>query len=74
MTTNWNAVLKTRNNIRLAKKFATGTISGAEFYSNFANTEEGGEIRTLLRKGGVQHARQLTRKALSRRMIDVPTS
>tara|TARA_R100000951_G_scaffold110049_1_gene107760 strand:- start:238 stop:459 length:222 start_codon:yes stop_codon:yes gene_type:complete len=71
MTTNWNSILKTGKQIRSAVRFAKGDLSGSEFYSYFKNTEAGGEVRNLLRSGGVNRARQLTRKALSRRMIDV---
>ena len=72
MTTNWNIILNgNRRNIKLAKNFAVGNLSGSEFYSYFKNTEAGGEVRSLLRNGGVNRARQLTRKALNRRMIEI---
>lgn len=49
------------------KQFAAGESSGRELYSSFANTEGGGEVRTLLRENGVSYSRRLARKALKRR-------
>lgn len=71
MTTDWNSILTNRRNVTLARQFATGNLSGSEFYSYFAGTESGGEVRTLLRNGGVERARNLTRKALNRRNVSV---
>jgi hypothetical protein len=68
MTTDWNSILGDRKNVSLATQFAMGNLSGSEFYSHFAGTECGGEVRNLLRsKGGVNRARVLARKALNRR-------
>jgi hypothetical protein len=70
MTTNWNTILSNRKNVRVAQQFATGNLSGSEFYSYHAGTESGGEVRSLLRaEGGVTRARTLTRKALNRRSV-----
>lgn len=71
MTTDWNSILSNRKNVTAAKSFATGGLSGSDFYSHFAGTESGGEVRTLLRNGGVDRARTLTRKALNRRNVSV---
>ncbi len=68
MTTDWNTVLSNRKNVSMAKRFANGNLTGRDFYSHFANTSTGGEVRTLLR-GGVDRARTLTRKALTRREL-----
>ncbi len=69
MMTDWNAILSNRKNVSLARQFATGSITGREFYSHFAGTDTGGEVRSLLRTGGVNRARTLTRKALNRRNV-----
>tara|TARA_Y100000401_G_C8316331_1_gene222678 strand:+ start:221 stop:430 length:210 start_codon:yes stop_codon:yes gene_type:complete len=67
MTTDWNSILSNRKNVTAVKKFATGGSSGREFYASFANTSTGGNVRTLLRTHGVDGARMLAKKALSRR-------
>lgn len=64
--TNWDSVLSNRKNVVTVRKFVEGDLSGRELYSSFANTQNGGEVRTLLR-GGVDRARNLARKALYRR-------
>lgn len=72
MTTDWNTILSNRQSVSVAQKFATGNLSGSEFYSYHANTASGGEVRSLLRaEGGVTRARMLTRKALNRRSVTV---
>jgi uncharacterized protein YjfI (DUF2170 family) len=67
MTTNWNSLLTTKRNITTVSNFASGEMTGKEFYSSFANTSGGGTVRTLLRERGVTSARTLAQKALSRR-------
>ncbi len=67
MTTDWNSILSNRKNVTAVKKFATGGSSGREFYASFANTSTGGNVRKLLRTHGVDGARMLAKKALSRR-------
>ncbi len=69
MTTDWSSLLNTKRNVMVVSSFAKGTISGRQFYSKFANTENGGTARTLLREHGVTQARSLARKALSRRSL-----
>lgn len=69
MTTDWNAVLSNRTNVVTVQNFADGNLSGREFYSRFANTSSGGVVRSLLRTHGVDRARTLARKALSRREL-----
>lgn len=72
MTTDWNAILSNRGNVRVARQFAMGNLSGSEFYSYHAGTESGGKVRSLLRaEGGVDRARTLARKALNRRSVTV---
>jgi hypothetical protein len=68
-TTDWGSVLTTKQNILNVKNFVDGNLSGREFYSRFANTDSGGVVRNLLRTYGVDHARRLARKALSRREV-----
>tara|TARA_A100001515_G_scaffold16570_1_gene12080 strand:- start:60 stop:272 length:213 start_codon:yes stop_codon:yes gene_type:complete len=67
MTTDWNSILSNRKNVTAVTKFANGGSSGREFYASFANTSTGGSVRTLLRTHGVDGARMLAKKALSRR-------
>lgn len=67
MATNWTSLLDTKRNRCSVSSFASGDISGREFYSGFANTSNGGVVRGLLRDHGVDQARTLARKALSRR-------
>jgi uncharacterized protein YjfI (DUF2170 family) len=67
MTTDWNSLLTTKRNVNTVSSFASGDITGKEFYSSFANTSSGGTVRTLLRERGVTSARVLAQKALSRR-------
>ena len=45
MTTDWNTILSNRQSVSVAQKFATGNLSGSEFYSYHANTASGGEVR-----------------------------
>ena len=71
MTTNWTSLLSTKRNVNTVSSFATGDISGRQFYSAFANTDSGGIVRGLLRNYGVDRARSLARKALSRRSTNV---
>lgn len=71
MTTDWNSLLSTKRNVTTVSKFASGNISGRSFYSKFANTPVGGTVRSLLRNYGVNRARTLARKALSRRASTV---
>jgi len=67
MTTDWSSVFTTEKNVDTVANFANGELSGRKFYSYFANTASGGVVRNLLRSHGVDHARKLARKALSRR-------
>lgn len=66
VSTNWTIVLQNVFADEL-EEFANGTISGRQLYSFVTNTEAGPEIRRLLRERGVNEARRLARKALSRR-------
>jgi len=67
MTTNWTLLLNTKQDRSTVSSFASGDISGKEFYSGFVNTSSGGVVRGLLRNYGVDQSRTLARKALSRR-------
>jgi hypothetical protein len=67
MTTDWNSLLTSKRNVTAVSNFANGNMSGRSFYSSFANTSAGGTVRGLLRNHGVDRARTLARKALSRR-------
>jgi hypothetical protein len=67
MTTNWNSILGDRKSVTAVKRFADGGSSGREFYASFTNTSAGGNVRSLLRTYGVDGARMLAKKALSRR-------
>ena len=62
----WTGILSNKKSVKAVKQFATGTTSGRELYSEFANTNSGGEVRTLLRTYGVTYGRRLARKALKR--------
>jgi hypothetical protein len=64
---NWSGILSNRKSVKAVKQFATGASSGRELYSTFANTDNGGEVRSLLREHGVTYSRRLARKALKRR-------
>ena len=67
MATNWSSILGNRKNRSTVTSFAEGKTSGRDFYSAFANTSLGGDVRNLLRSHGVDRSRGLARKALSRR-------
>ena len=64
---NWSGILSNRKSVKAVKQFANGSTSGRELYSTFANTDNGGEVRSLLREHGVTYSRRLARKALKRR-------
>ena len=66
-STDWNSVLTNRSNVRAVCSFATGQTSGRQFYASFVNTPSGGVVRNLLRNHGVDRARTLAGRALSRR-------
>lgn len=50
------------------KNFANGNLSGDRLYKIAVSKNLGPEVRQLVR-GGVVRARQLTRKALKRRLM-----
>lgn len=67
--TNWNKFLEdpaVTNDIIL---FAVGSMSGRQMESRLRFTPVSGEFRKLVRSGGVNRARTLAKKALSRRGI-----
>ena len=63
----WTGILSSKKSVKAVKKFATGTTTGKELYSEFSNTDNGGEVRTMLSTYGVTYGRRLARKALKRR-------
>ena len=69
MMTDWEALLSSKQDVGVVKQFAYGCMSGRDFYSTFSNTENGGVVRSLLRKNGVTYSKRLARKALNRRGI-----
>jgi hypothetical protein len=69
MFTDWNSILSNRDNVNAVNHFASGRMSGEEFYSRFSGTRLGGSIRNLLRTYGVDRARILAKKALNRREL-----
>ena len=52
MTTDWNSILSNRKNVTAVTKFANGGTSGREFYSSFANTSTGGNVRKIAKACG----------------------
>ena len=67
MKTDWTGLIEA--NKSSVAKFATGKMSGRDFYNVFRNTDLGGEARSLLRNRGVTYARRLARKGLKRRGV-----
>lgn len=64
---NWNTVLSVVGKETL-QQFAEGDITYRGLTNEAAFTEAAPEVRKLLRGYGTDKARQLTRKALSRRV------
>lgn len=69
MQTDWNKILSNPNVANTAKEFANGYLSGRQMEKRLRFTPAAGEYRRLIRSGGVNRARSLTRKALTRRGI-----
>lgn len=68
--TDWESVLKTRNDKNVVTAFAEGMCSGRQLTLYFAGKNpQAGVVRNLLRTYGVDHARNLAGKALSRRQL-----
>ncbi len=68
--TDWESVLKTRNDRSVITAFAEGMCSGRQLTMYFSHkTPQAGVVRNLLRTYGVDHARTLAGKALSRRQL-----
>ncbi len=68
--TDWESVLKTRNDRSIIMAFAEGLCSGRQLTLYFTDkTPQAGIVRNLLRRYGVNHARTLAGKALSRRQL-----
>ncbi len=68
--TDWESVLKTRNDRNVVMAFAEGMCSGRQLTLYFTGKNpQAGIVRNLLRGYGVEHARNLASKALSRRQL-----
>ena len=67
--TDWSSLLSSQRKQNVVKRFATGELSGKQFYSSFKNTNLGGTVRNLFRTHGVVNSRRLARKALVRRGV-----
>lgn len=65
-TVNWSEIFSTLGYDKV-REFADGDLSGRQFYELAQLWDGGPEVRNLLRSRGVDEARQLARKALSRR-------
>lgn len=63
---NWNVVY-TNVDERVIEGFANGTISGRKLSEEASFTEAASEVRKLLRKYGISKARNVARRAVSRR-------
>ena len=63
-TTDWNLLLSNKCSVKTLNKFAAGEASTKGVTTCFANTEQAGEFRKLVRNHGTIYARRLTRKAL----------
>lgn len=67
--TNWSAMVRDLGRTTLAN-FANGSLSGRGLYDlalDYGSAETRSAVRNLLRNRGVSEARQLARKAVSRR-------
>ena len=71
-TINWNTIVS-RMDANDVRDFAKGLLSGRQFYETALCQFNGvsAEVRNLLRNRGVDEARQLARKALRRRGVNV---
>lgn len=63
-TTDWNALLASKCTTKTLRSFATGESSTRSVTEKFANSEQAGEFRKLVRENGTTYARRLARKAL----------
>jgi len=64
--TNWNAIIEEVGKDNLVN-FVKGELSGSHLYDLARGTEVSGQVRNLVRTGGVQRARKIAREALRRR-------
>lgn len=65
---NWSSIAQSNGGVVSLLQFASGQLSGRQFYELHKNTKTGGEVRNLLRERGVAKARELARKAVKRRI------
>ena len=63
---NWDKLIK--RNVKAVKGFATGQVSGRDFYNHYFRGNPN-EARQLIRERRVHERRSLARKALKRRGI-----
>lgn len=68
---NWNKLADDTMSKLVLIGFASKALSGRQLYDWHRNTVSGGEARQLLHSRGVTSARQLARKALRRRGVDI---
>lgn len=61
---NWDKLIK--RNVKAVKGFATGQVSGRDFYNHYFRGKPN-EARQLIRERRVDESRSLARKALKRR-------
>lgn len=66
---NWSKVFSCQSNEVVVQDFANNALSGRQLTNWFRFEDSAGEIRKLLRNNGVEKARKLARKAISRRPV-----
>lgn len=64
--TNWNEIITEVGKDNLAS-FVAGDLSGSHLYDLAKGTKVSGQVRKLVRQGGIAHARKIAREALRRR-------
>ena len=64
---NWSVLVPVME--KELKGFVNGSVSGRQLYDSAIKKNVGPEVRFLIRSGGVDRARVLTKKALSRRSL-----
>lgn len=66
---NWDSILGNAGNLDAYMKFVGGQMSRRQMEEFFKNTEFAGAFRSLVRNGGAKRAKEVARKALSRRAL-----
>lgn len=62
--TKWSKLLETSEDVELFRHFTLGNASGRELRRKYGGTKKGGKVRNLLFYNGVDHSRELCRRAL----------